>query len=116
MKEEDLIVFRKAEQLMDKAYRVLVNFPKSEKHDMCSSIKQDFHNLLAYISLGNKVKSMRVTYLQTADAYLQMLKVLFRQARRMKYISIGFHREVDMGLTEIDKLLSGYIRSSRKGG
>ncbi len=116
MKEENLIVLRKTEFLMDKVYRALVNFPKAEKYALCSEIKRAFYDLLRYISLGNKVKSMRLRYLQTADGHLQLLKTLIRQAKRMKYIGVGFYKEIDMRLTEIDKLLSGYIRSSKKGG
>lgn len=110
----DLMVYRKTEELLYKVYPRLVNFPKSEKFSLCQSIKENFFNLLKAISLGNSVKSKRLVYLQEADGYLQVLKVLFKLAKQRKYISVGFFKEVDLELTEINKLLSGYIRSVNK--
>lgn len=64
------------------------------------------------LSLGNSVKSKRLTYLQQADGLLQNLKVLIRLARVQKYISIGFHEELDMALTEINKMVVSYIQTT----
>lgn len=111
MSLESLIVYKKAEELLNKVYPRLVNYPKSEKFSLCQHIKENFFELLKFISLGNSVKSKRLTYLQEADGHLQVLKVLMKLSRNRKYISIGFFKEVDLQLTEINKLLSGYIRS-----
>jgi len=107
----DLIVYRKIEDLLYKVYPRLVNYPKSEKFSLCQQIKNNFFELLKYVSLGNSVKSKRKTYLQEADGHLQVLKVLMKLSRQRKYISKGFFKEVDLELTEINKLLSGYIKS-----
>ena len=109
-----LIVYKKSEELLYKVYPKLIKYPKSEKFSLCQSIKENFFDLLKSISLGNSVKSKRKTYLQEADGYLQTLKVLIKLSKQRKYISLGFFREVDLALTEINKLLSGYIRSSVK--
>ncbi|MCC5911307.1 MAG: four helix bundle protein [Clostridiaceae bacterium] len=95
-------------------YPKLANYPKSEKFSICQSIKENFFALMKYISLGNSVKSKRLAYLQEADGHLQTLKVLMKLSKQRKYISVGFFREVDLELTEINKLLSGYIRSANK--
>lgn len=114
MSIEDLVVYRKTEELLNKVYPRLVNYPKSEKFSLCQHIKENFFELLKYISLGNSVKSKRLVYLQEADGHLQVLKVLIKLSKSRKYISIGFFKEVDLGLTEVNKLLSGYIRSVNK--
>lgn len=111
MAARDLIVYRKIEDLLYKVYPRLVNYPKSEKFSLCQQIKNNFFELLKYVSLGNSVKSKRKTYLQEADGHLQVLKVLMKLSRQRKYISKGFFKEVDLELTEINKLLSGYIKS-----
>lgn len=110
----DLIVYRKTEELLYKLYPKLVNFPKSEKFSLCQNIKENMFELLKYIVLGNSVKSKRLQYLQEADGHLQILKVLVKLSRQRKYISQGLFREIDMELTEINKLLSGYIKSVNK--
>jgi len=55
-----------------------------------------------------------MTYLQEADGYLQILKVLMKLSKHRRYISEGFFKEIDLQLTEINKLLSGYIKSVNK--
>lgn len=109
-----LIVYKKSEELLYKVYPRLMNYPKSERYALCSEIKQCFFGLLRNISLGTSVKSKRITYLQEADGYLQTLKVLMKLSRKRKYISVGFYKEIDLKLTEINKLLSGYIRASAR--
>ena len=93
-------------------YPRLSNYPKSEKFSLCHDIKHCFFELLSYISLANSVRSKRTVYLQQADGYLQKLKTLFKLSKQRKYISVQFWEDVDLRLSEINKLLSGYIRSS----
>ena len=109
---QSLTVYRKTEELLYKIYPRLVNYPKSEKFSLCQNIKETFFSILTNISLGNKKKKKRKTYLQEADGYLQTLKTLMKLSKQRKYISDGFFKEVDLELTEINKMLSGYIRSA----
>ena len=111
---EDLVVQKKTEQLLYKIYPRLINFPKSEKFSLCQRIKESFFDIIKNISLGNSVKSKRKTYLQEADAHLQTLKVLIKLSHNRKYISNGFFKEIDANMTEINRLLSGYIKSTVK--
>lgn len=113
MAANDLMLYRRTEELLYRIYPRLINFPKSEKFSLCQSIKDNFFDLLKSISLGNSVKSKRLTYLQEADGYLQVLKVLIKLSKQRRYISVGFYKEVDLELTEINKMLAGYIRSTR---
>lgn len=114
MPVNDLLVYAKTESLLYRLYPVLVNYPKSEKFALCQQIKDCIFNILKNISLGNSVKSKRITYLQEADGHLQILKVLLKLSRHRKYISNGFFQDIDLQLTEINKMLSGYIKSTRK--
>lgn len=112
MSVHSLTVYRKTEELLYKIYPRLSKFPKAEKFSLCQSIKENFFELLKCISLGNSVKSKRKIHLQEADGYLQTLKVLMKLSKQRRYISEGFFKELDLELTEINKLLSGYIRST----
>jgi four helix bundle protein len=111
---KDLLIQKKTEQLLYQIYPRLINFPKSEKHSLCLHIKESFFNILKNIALGNAVKSKRKTYLQEADAHLQTLKILIKLANHQKYISKNFFKLIDVKLTEINKMLSGYIKSTVK--
>lgn len=100
--------------MLYRIYPNIINFPKSEKFALSQSIKQNFFDLLKFIALADKVKSKRMTYAQEADGYLQVLKVQFKLAKKRKYISKGFFDDIDLELTEIGKMLSGYIRSVKR--
>lgn len=108
----NLEVYKRVEELLNRMYPALINYPKAEKFSLCHEIKQNFFNLLTNISLGNSVKSKRRYYLQIADGYLQTLKVLIKLSLRRKYISKGFYRDLDEELTVINKMLSAYIKVS----
>lgn len=107
----NLILYRRVEELLYNLYPRLIRFPKAEKHCLCKSIKDTLYGILKCIALGNYVKSKRRTYLQEADGYLKVLKVLIKLSHRQKYLSNGLFRNYDLELTEISKMLSGYIRS-----
>lgn len=110
----DLKIFTKTEHLLYRIYPNLINFPKAEKFALSQDIKLNFFELLKSISLADKVKSKRMLHSQEADGYLQLLKVQFKLAYKRKYISKGFFKDIDLELTEIGKMLSGYIRSVKK--
>ena len=114
MSVNELVVYRKTEELLYKIYPRLSNYPKAEKFSLCNNIKDNFFDLLKSISLANSVKSKRTQHLQEADGYLQVIKVLIKLSKQRKYISVPFFKEIDLQLTEINKLLSGYIRSVNK--
>jgi four helix bundle protein len=111
---QELIVKQKAEELLYRVYPRLVNFPKAEKFALCARIKEAFFDVIKFIYLGNSVKSKRKVYLQEADGHLQALKVLMKLSRERRYISKGFFCEIDTCITEINRMLSGYIRHAAK--
>ena len=112
MSAQDLIVYKKTEDLFYKVYPTFRNFPKSEQHSMCRFLKENFTELLTCLSLANSVKSKRKIYLQEADARLTSLTTLVKLSHRQRYFSHGFFEIVDVSLTEIKKLLVGWIKST----
>lgn len=110
----DLKIYKRTEQLLYLVYPRLINFPKSEKFALAEYIKNSFFEILKYMSLANSVRSKRMVYAQEADGHLQTLKVLIKLARERKYLSTGFFEVVDLELTELSKMMSGYIRAARK--
>lgn len=114
MSVEDLVVFKRTERVLFRMYPILINYPKSEKFALSQQIKIGLIDMLKYISLGNSVPSKRKTYLQEADANLQVLKILMRLSHKQRYVTKGLFDEMSLEFTEINKMLSGYIRSTRR--
>lgn len=109
---QDLVLYSKTEQLYFTIYPRLKNFPRAEKYGLCLQIKDHFTELLKRISMAASVKSKRKTYLQEADGYLQGIKMLIKLSAHNKYISQGMHERISVSLTEINRLLVGFIKSS----
>lgn len=107
-----LIAFEKSKNLLLKLYPTFQNYPKHERHCIVNEIRNNFFQLITNISLGENVKSKRKTYLQTADAHLQVLKLLFEVSYKRKYISKGLYYDISMEMTEIGKLINSYIKAA----
>ena len=108
------MIYTRMEHLLYRIYPRLMNFPKAERYSLTQDIKQNFFDFLRYIALADKVRSKRLVYAQEADGHLQTLKVLTKLANKRRYISKGFYAEISLELTEISKMLAGYIRSVNK--
>lgn len=109
----ELVVYKKTEQLLNNIYPVLKNFPKSEKFALCQEIKQAFYALLRNILLANNVKMKRRMYQEEADAYLKLILALFAVAKYQKYITPRKSMQIQSGIEEIGKILGGWMRVTR---
>lgn len=100
--------------LLNRIYPALVNFPNAEKFALAQDIKNSFFRYLSYVNRANEVKSKRLEYSQEAQGALQDVKVKIKLAFYRKYISKGFYKEISLELTEVSKMLAGYIRAINK--
>ena len=100
--------------LLKRIYPALRNYPKSEKYALAQDTKNCFYEYLTYVSRANNVKSKRLVYAQEAEAYLQKIKLNIMLAYHLRYIGEGFYKDISLELTEISKMLAGYIRSINK--
>lgn len=112
MAVKDLEVYRRAEELLYRVYPTIVTFPNPERYALSQDMKNNYFKLLAYIALGDSVKSKRKTYLQEADAYLQVIKVQTNLAIKRRYFSLGFGKIIKSELEIIGKMLGAWIKAS----
>ena len=109
---ETMLCYSKLEQLFHRVYPALRNFPVAEKYALSQEIKLSFLNAMKNMQLGNSVKSKRREYLMQCEGELLHLTAVVRLCRNQKYISKGFFEEIDLCLTEIKKLLNGWIKQT----
>lgn len=102
----------KIEEFIYKIYPMLINFPKAEKYALCSEIKENLYELHQLVSRANFVKSKRLYYSQEAEGRLETIKFFVKLCRHRKYISLGAFKDLDLELTEISKMLTGYIKTT----
>lgn len=95
-------------------YPVLRNFPTHERYALTKDIKTYFLAYLDNVNKANNVRSKRLYYAERAESELHNIKMALAIACHEKYVSIGFYKDVSTELTEIDKMLTSYIRKSHK--
>ena len=113
IKGNELIIYKKAEGLLNDVYPVLRNFPKAEKFALCQEIKQTFYVLLRYIMLANNVKARRRMYQEEVDAQLKLLLALFAIAKKQKYITPRKNMQIQMAIEELGRILGGWMRAAQ---
>lgn len=114
MQHDSLILYSKIEALFFQVYPTFKNYPKAEKHGLCLQIKGTFVRLLESVATAKEVPSLRVKASQQAAALTQNLVTLYRLSRNERYISRAFFEQIDLKITEIKKILVGFMRSTRK--
>ena len=113
---EQMKCYSELEHLFYRVYPALKNFPAAEKFCLCSEIKLEFMNALKNMSLASSVKSKRKVYLYEAESNVQHLNTLLRFARNQKYIGKGFYEDIDLILSSVKRLLSGWIKETSQSG
>lgn len=114
MERDSLILYAKIEALFFQVYPTFKNYPKAEKHGLCQHMKEGFIRLLEKVGVAKEVPSRRRTALQEAAAHLHHLVSMFRLSRSQRYISQGFFEQVDLKITEIKKILAGFMKAASR--
>lgn len=111
-----LIIYEKIVELIFYSKNLLKKFPKSERFDLCTDIKQSLYKILRLIMYSWKEKSMeqRYKYLKDADIEIYVLKTLTRLSYMEKYITEQNFMTWNNHLSEIGKMLGGWIKVCQK--
>lgn len=109
---QKLAVQKKAEDALDFAYPIIINFPNSEKFALTQEIKQALYALIRYIMLANNVKHKRRVYQEEADAHLKLVIILFNFSTRRKHVTVKQNVRLQTRFKEIGKMLGGWMRST----
>jgi len=106
-KEDTLVLYSKLETLLFYAKNLLIKYPKSEKFDLCSDIKQSCYKMLALVMYAIKEKdnNQRLKFLKTCDVELSIQRTLVRLSYKMKYITDKNFMTWGNLLEEIGKIL-----------
>lgn len=101
---ERVRIFRK------QIYTSLINFPKYERYSLTQNIKNDLITMSAEIERARYTPQARIESLKTAQECLYRLGIMIDIARDAKYISHNYYNTLSVRLTEISKMLVGYIK------
>lgn len=114
--EQNLLIFKKYTDLYYYAYNLLEKYPKQERFALSTDIKNSLNTSLKLILYAQKVfePKEKIKYLNKLDAELVYQRFVIRVSYKKRYISSNNYRVWSYKITEIGKMLGGWIKSCQK--
>ncbi len=103
---------QKTYDMIEYGYTCLRQFPKSEKFTLAAEIKDTMIRLLKLMIRANK-RYYKKTTLQDIDVELATLRAYIRLAKDLKFLPIKKYENWSKMLSEIGKMLGGWIKSAK---
>jgi four helix bundle protein len=116
-KDSRLIIYERTFDLITYTKNLLIKYPKSERFDLCNDIKKYSYSILEKVIRAWKIDNaeQRLGYLTEADIDVAVLKTLVRISYKFKYITENNYIAWNEKLSEIGKMLGGWIKSCQRG-
>ena len=111
-----LIIYERIVELIFYSKNLLKKFPKSERFDLCTDIKQSLYKILILVMYSWKEKDINQRYknLKDADIEIYVLKTLTRLSYMDKYITEQNYMTWNNHLSEIGKMIGGWMKTCQK--
>ncbi|MEJ5227172.1 diversity-generating retroelement protein Avd [Thermodesulfovibrio sp.] len=106
----NLILYQKVYDFMLYIFPIIDKFPKYEKFALCTHIKSCVLEIMREIIRANKSRNKR-PILYDIDVKLEELRCLLKFAHDRKYLSHRSFEHSSKLLSEIGKILGGWIKS-----
>lgn len=109
--DEDVIIYQKYLDLIYYSNDLIRKYPKSENFALVEEIKKTLYEGLRCLVYALKVyqKQEKLRYINELDVSLKLLQVHMRISFKYKYISMQNYSTWSDKLTEICKMLGGWI-------
>lgn len=113
---DETIIYQKYLDLIYYSNDLVRKYPKSEKFALVDEIKNALYSGLRLLIYSLKIynRQEKLKYLNELDACLKLLQVHMRNSFKYKYISMQNYATWSDKLTEICKMLGGWISSCLK--
>lgn len=109
-KSEPKRALQKIEDMMEYAYPVLQQFPKSEKYAMAADLKRCMDIMLERCVEAEKAYYKKTT-LRELDVAVAKCKTYVKMAYRLKFMSYKKFEIINDYLTQIGKMVGGWIKT-----
>ena len=111
-----LEVWKQSMGIVTELYKVTKGFPKEEKYVLTDQIKRSAISVPSNIAegAGRHTKKEFINFLHIAQGSLSELDTQLEIALRLGYLKHDTYKFVDKYMTDIDKMLTGLIKSQKK--
>lgn len=113
---DETIIYQKYLNLIYYSNDLVRKYPKSERFVLVEEIKRTLYSGLRLLVYALKIynKQEKLKYLNELDACLKLLQVHIRISFKYKYISMQNYSTWSDKLTEVCKMLGGWISACLK--
>lgn len=115
-KDNKIITYEKINNLIFYTDNLLKKYPKCERFNLCTDIKNLIYECLRNVIYAWKEfeNEKKLTYLKKVDVDLVVLKTFILISYKYKYITQKNFMVWTEQVTEIGKLIGGWIKSCQK--
>jgi len=111
----DMVIYQKMYDLILYAFPIVNRFPKSQRFVLGQEIQNLMITILRLIIQANKEKNKSFTFFKI-DVALEELRVLVRLAKDLKFIDVKKYGNISEKISEVGRLLGGWIKGVGDGG
>jgi four helix bundle protein len=111
-----LEVWKQSMDLVIKLYKITEEFLKEEKYLLTNQIKRSAISIPSSMAegAGRNTKKEFINFLHIAQGSLSELDTQLEIAQRLDYLNYNAYYTLDELMTNIDKMLTGLIKSQKK--
>lgn len=107
----NLLIHQKVYDLILYLFPIIDRFPKYEKFAICTQLKNSLLEISKKIIRANKMRNKR-SVLYDIDIEIEQLRLLIRLSHDRKYLAVKSYEETSKRLSEIGRMLGGWIKST----
>lgn len=91
--------------------KALRNYPKVERYTLAERTEKILLEGAENVFFASYNSSTRIERLKEARTQFQMANFLLRIAKRQSFISEGFYEKITLDLSEVGKMLTGWLKT-----
>jgi len=112
---KDLIVWRKAHELVLFVYKATKDFPDEEKYNLVNQMRRCSTSVVSNIVEGFRRKGLKdsLNFYNRADSSLEELKYQILLSFDLEYLSREVYIKANQSSEEVSKLLFSWIKSQK---
>jgi four helix bundle protein len=114
-RHENLVAFRRADDLFIEVHRLTAKFPDEERYGLSSQLRRAAYSVPANIVEGmtRRTNRDRLRFLNIAESSLAEVSYCLHAAKRLGYIAPDSHAVLEERLAQVGAPLLGLMRSMK---
>lgn len=109
---DDLQILVKMEELDAYAHKVLLQFPKYERHVLCAAIRETSAGIIR-LTVRCAKRYHKKTSLQDLDIEIEYMRSLVRKSHTLGYINDHRYEVWSRHVDEIGRMVGGWIKTAK---